>query len=340
MLTIQQEINNLSQSEWADETQEDRNIFDLKNKSIEELYPKGSKGEKGDAGEGYVKTVISDPIQVGWIYRQQSEGDYGIDAQFEAKLNGNPSGRLIAAQIKYGESYVSEHDNHFVFYGKYKHLLYWLNHALPVIIVYVEYKEIQNHPVYTCYWVEVKKEKIKTLADSWKIKIPKTQILNSSNIDKLLSCAPEKDMSDLRFNTLNLQKELMQHLNSGGKVAIELTDTESGLEPYIIKENAKGKPLSKQHWKNFFPLQLVLNNTEDFLFPWAYIDTQNKVYLAKEVPLSQEERDDIISQDYQPSDISEGTTSKFYLRLNSFGTRFLTVDSYISEGILHETTKK
>lgn len=69
------------------------------------------------------------------MYREQSIGDYGIDAIIESKNDKYLSGKMIAVQIKSGDSYFKEQkDNCVIYGGDIKHY-YWLNHSLPVIIV-------------------------------------------------------------------------------------------------------------------------------------------------------------------------------------------------------------
>lgn len=61
-----------------------------------------------------------------WIFREQSSEDFGIDGQIEIvntcdhlPQNAIPSGRLIAAQIKSGNSYFKEENsNYFVYRGE------------------------------------------------------------------------------------------------------------------------------------------------------------------------------------------------------------------------------
>jgi hypothetical protein len=43
-----------------------------------------------------------------WIFREQHEQDYGIDAHIEVCNSEGPTGRLIAAQIKAGKSYFRQ----------------------------------------------------------------------------------------------------------------------------------------------------------------------------------------------------------------------------------------
>ncbi|WP_118953104.1 DUF4365 domain-containing protein [Taibaiella helva] len=62
-----------------------------------------------------------------------------------------PSGRLIAAQIKSGNSYFKEENsNCFVYRRKKLHASYWLKHSLPIIII------IYNRTSGLAYWKEIK----------------------------------------------------------------------------------------------------------------------------------------------------------------------------------------
>ena len=71
-----------------------------------------------------------------WTFREQSVSDFGIDAEIEIKHNGCRTGRLIAVQVKSGDSYFKgEKTVDIIFHLDERHVQYWLNHSLPVIIV-------------------------------------------------------------------------------------------------------------------------------------------------------------------------------------------------------------
>ena len=74
----------------------------------------------------------------GWIFREQTVDDYGIDAHVEIKDNKQATGRLIGLQIKTGKSWFKQkNEKGYVYYVSEKHRDYWLNHSLPVLIVFV-----------------------------------------------------------------------------------------------------------------------------------------------------------------------------------------------------------
>lgn len=328
----QETLNDLSQEEWKDETEEDRIQFDLKNKQIDELYPKDSPSDKGNAGEHAVALRIDTPSIIGWTYRKQGGTDYGIDAYFEIKKNNRPTGRLVAAQIKYGPSYVTDKGDYFVFYGKYKHLLYWLNFSLPVVIVYVEDNE-NEESIPTCYWVEVKREKIKTLENSWKIKIPKNQLLKKECIPELEKVAPPRSISDLRFIALKLQLPYMEHLYNGGKMALEFTDQEKETDIYLVEEDQHGTPLRRTHWKNVFPIEQFFNKKNDgFPLPWAINHPDIPIGTGKQKALTKADWKEVRETTHSKADIVPGTNTKIYFELSPFGLEFLNITWYLSTG--------
>jgi len=87
-----------------------------------------------------------------------------------------PTGRLIGVQIKSGKSYFKEsQDDHIIFRGSSRHLEYWLNHSIPVIIVI--YDQVSD----IAYWQQVDKTTIILTAKSFKLKIPKKNVLQDTD---------------------------------------------------------------------------------------------------------------------------------------------------------------
>ncbi|PGM57300.1 hypothetical protein CN947_23430 [Bacillus cereus] len=338
MLITQKNINSLSRKEWEGDTQTELDEFEEINREIEEVYkvnkgfyPKESYGDKGAYGESVVSQSILSEEKIGWIYRDNVGGDYGIDAQFEIKESGIVTGRLVAAQIKCGGSHVKEYGDHFVYYGEFKHLLYWLEYSLPVVVVFVDAKKGMPNIVPTCYWVEVRKEKIKTLKSSWKIRIPKSQTLDANCIDELSKVSPRKSINDLRFTELQLQRPLIEHLDDGGKIAIVNKGVE---DSQIIIENQDGSLVGSLCWKDMFSTALFRKEVQDFLFPWADLDIDEEVDLtSREQKLTPEDMEDIRNAKHGPIDDKSEETSKCYLKLNSFGLEFLNLSDYLALGI-------
>ena len=108
------------------------------------------------------KIVLS---ELGWIFREQPIMDMGVDAHIERVDHGNPTGELIALQIKTGASHFNETKNAFTYYGKTHHLDYWSSHSLPVVIIAHLPKAALT------LWALVDKASVTRTKKGWKISI-------------------------------------------------------------------------------------------------------------------------------------------------------------------------
>jgi len=84
--------------------------------------------------EGVLKVAL-ELNSNGYVFRETSNGDIGIDGQIEhVSDQGEATGKIVAAQIKSGNSYLVDKGGHFAFYPHEKHKNYWLVFPLPVIL--------------------------------------------------------------------------------------------------------------------------------------------------------------------------------------------------------------
>lgn len=171
--------------------------------------------ETGDLGIDLVSQKIKKEFS--WIFREQPKNDLGIDAHIEIvndKRQG--TGRILAAQIKSGPSFFQNQDDvGFLFYGQQKHLNYWLNHSLPVIIILCD---IGND---NCYWVEVTRTNVVKLDKSWKIVVPKVQTLSDECKRDLISIAGTPQHPDIVEMLLpNFLMEKYHKYSPQGKIDI------------------------------------------------------------------------------------------------------------------------
>lgn len=143
--------------------------------NIDELPQYNDKDYLGDKGVRMVDHIISEDLR--WIFRDVRKADLGIDAQIElVSPEKRGSGRLIGAQIKCGKSFFSEsNDTGFVYRGEGKHLKYWIEHSLPVLVI------ICDPDSNKCYWQEVSGANTEPLDKGWKLIIPHTNILNAKS---------------------------------------------------------------------------------------------------------------------------------------------------------------
>ena len=108
--------------------------------------------------------------RIGHAFREQSQRDFGIDAHVELIESNRPTGRLLAVQLKAGESHLSERvEEGFVFRSDRLHVSYWLSHSLPVLICLcdLETREI--------YWQVVNGETAVSTGKGYKFNVPQSQ---------------------------------------------------------------------------------------------------------------------------------------------------------------------
>lgn len=138
------------------------------------------ESELGALGVRIVDGIVHDELH--YIFRARERRDLGIDGEIELvdeqdeKRRG--TGRLVAVQIKCGESFFREvDDDSFIYRGELKHLEYWSDFSLPVLVVIC-------HPVTReAYWAEFNPGAVTVLEAGWKMRIPTRKRLATSGYD-------------------------------------------------------------------------------------------------------------------------------------------------------------
>ena len=98
-----------------------------------------------------VLAVATQLNEIGLIWRPTRNGDVGIDGLIEhIDDNGECTGHLVAAQIKSGSSFINIVNNNLIFYPTSKHVAYWNQFALPVILF------VHNPATYVTYWCDAR----------------------------------------------------------------------------------------------------------------------------------------------------------------------------------------
>lgn len=163
-----------------------------------------------------VNAVEETFLKYGWIPRGILQTDVGIDMIVEVCENGNPMGKIIAIQIKTGESYFKERINDiYVYRSDKKHVDYWLDYALPVIVILHSIGEKLT------VWQVVNKNTVENTPKGYKIKIPVSNTLNEKSIDRLKKLT-ETPLLLNKFQKLLIDKPIIDLLKSGKKVVVEL----------------------------------------------------------------------------------------------------------------------
>lgn len=283
----------------------------------------------------------------GWLFREQPSNDVGIDAQVEIVEEDAPTGKLIAMQIKSGMSYCrGGSERSFVIQCKNRHINYWVNHSLPVIVV------LYNPENKNLYWENVSEKTIKKTKGSWKIEIPKTKVLDSNSLVDLCSLTqPPPDIR--RLNKLRLDRIWIDLLAQGEVLYVEFDDwINKSLPRFVIRIGcATRNDVKEREWPTTYAPGLSFEELLKHLIPWAdfnldeeaYRDFMEESWMENSFMWYDNETGvthyTMAFEEYYepPDDIvpigSNGETESYrlILSLNALGRSFLTLDNYLKE---------
>lgn len=198
---------------------------------------------KGREGVALVELQVS---RLGWLFREQTVADFGIDGHVEIVRNDQATGRLLGVQVKCGRGYFrEEHDDCFVHRGEPDDLGYWRNHSLPVLLVLADADQER------CYWQVINDETVEETGKGWKVRVPKTQLLDGESagrLDDLANGRPDV----LRLRRLQADRDLIERLARGEGIVLRITE-------WVNKSSGRGD----------FELILDENGSESVLSEWT-----------------------------------------------------------------------
>lgn len=306
----------------------------------------------GEAGVGQVKSQVTN--QLGWLFRSQLEADVGIDAHVEVVEDGIATGRLVALQIKSGESFFggSTADG-FVFRPKDDHVKYWLGHCLPVAVVLADTNEE------IAYWQIVTEETVTSTGKGWKMTIPRTNTF-SMPAARALAVASEGDAYTLKLRQLQLARHWMEHLVRGGSLAVEFEEwmhKSSGRASLrLIARDESGAIADRHEWPYIILPGANYEAELPRMFPWATLTRNaeddaeaNLDRYVSECGIWNNEGADLLwdptyrewlSNEVGPGigpawDDGEVAHWRLDLALSATGRAFLTVDDHLSHEVIH-----
>lgn len=158
----------------------------------DQLPEYSEQDERGDEGMRIVERIVGEDLR--WVFRDQTRRDFGIDCLIEiVDERRRATGRLIAAQIKCGDSYFRETtpDEGVVYRGTVKHLNYWLGHSLPVIVI------LCQPEASTCVYAPITQGSIRRTKAGWTTVVPLNQSFGASAAAALLRMAEAPQRADV-----------------------------------------------------------------------------------------------------------------------------------------------
>jgi Domain of unknown function (DUF4365) len=156
------------------------------------------------------------------IWRNLLEEDVGVDGTIEISLGDFPTGKIVAAQVKSGPSYIrSERADSFRYYPAKGDVEYWRALSIPLFI-------LVHHPADDCiYWVDFSRQ---VVAESDRyISFSKADRLDAAFEAYLRSHFDLTVHTDVQYAELQRDLTALVHVDgsSGGEVSI------SGLDLFV-----------------------------------------------------------------------------------------------------------
>jgi hypothetical protein len=283
----------------------------------------------------------------GWLFRDQPVHDFGIDAHVEIVEGQKATGKIIAIQIKSGMSYFKERSKGaYVFRTDRRHVEYWINHSLPVIVV------LYNPEKDKLYWEHVSKNTIKRTGARWRINIPKSKYLTDKSIIRLRKLI-QPPLYIRRLNKLRLSRAWIDLVDQGEKVYVEFEDwVNKSLPRFQFRIGCDGRAdVVKREWPMRYAPGLSFEELLCDLFPWADFETDEDAYQEDQenrwradnltwydnetgeehylepVPASFDSPEGIVPV----SSTGETENYRVILSLNALGKAFILLDNHLSD---------
>lgn len=217
----------------------------------------------------------------GWLFRVLERHDYGVDALVEIVEDGFPTGSLIGIQIKSGKSYFSETTKEsIVFRTDERHVNYWLDYVLPVILV------LYNPEDRNLYWEKFSEETIENTGKGWKIKLPKSKILSADSLFELNGLTqPPPYIRNL--DRLRLVRSWIELVAKGEEVYVECEDwVNKSLPRYTLKIGCSSIPsMIEKSWVTLYCPGIKLEEFLKYMLPWAEFNMDEEAYRENQMEL-------------------------------------------------------
>jgi hypothetical protein len=226
---------------------------------------------------GLTQTKLAIESELEWLFREQPMEDYGIDAHAEVVQGEGVTGKLLGLQIKSGSSWFKEPTpGGWWFRPDVKHVRYWTNHSLPVVVVLYRPESAR------CYWQLVNAKTLVETAGGWKMLIPEAQVLDK-NARRPLREAAEGDPYVLRIRELQLARPWMDLLAEGKRLVIDV-------EEWINKSSGRGSlTLGVDNEDGRDPKPLAVWGV--FLGPSSYADVLPELFAWADLTVHEETYD-------------------------------------------------
>ncbi|QKV80647.1 DUF4365 domain-containing protein [Amycolatopsis sp. Hca4] len=145
-------------------------------------------------GLGVFQRAVSRDL--GWIFREQTVVDQGIDGHVEiADEDGRGTGRLVAVQIKSGSSHFRRVKGGWAFYYDETKRRLWLGHALPVMVVFID---LETDAI---YWQRIHPSVERRTGKRYAVTVPDHQALSTATEPWLVAASGMEQRAIERYES-------------------------------------------------------------------------------------------------------------------------------------------
>lgn len=279
------------------------------------------------ATNGVTKALSFFDLEANWLFREQPSQDYGIDAHVEVVEGENVKGRLIALQIKSGDSWLHERSGGgWDFYPQLQHVNYWQNHSLPVAVV------VWHESTDRLFIREASRSTLeRTTGKGYKLYFTEQDLLDKSALPKLVKLSSGTSY-DLRLRELGLLLPWMKRLADGQKLILtadEWLHKGGGRGSIAITAINQANEEEKIGTWGIAPGLTPYHKALPALFQWADLHMDPSVGVSCLTELETDPEAKIFPHKNSMDEVHHWSLE---LHLNDVGRAFMIVDDYAKDG--------
>ena len=265
----------------------------------------------------------------GVIFREQRSGDTGLNAHLEIAEAYPRMGKVVGLQIRSDESGSLERTARgYVCRGEMAHVAYWLQHALPVLVM------VYDHQHERILWDVVSPETLEISGQSWELLVPYDQVYNSDSVEAIV----DLPCYSPHLARLALDRPWMEIIEGGRGVLAEMEEwinqpsAIGSLRLCVLREDGEREAVFEWPFQTDADMPHVFRLPS--LFPWARVEVDGDFYRAKGADFSDR------SGALFPWVVEAGEIARFQFRLslNDLGRSFLMTECFLRRGEFPEGT--
>jgi hypothetical protein len=263
------------------------------------------------------------------LFREQRSGDTGLNAHLEITKDFPKAGKTIGLQVRSDESTRLERSARgYICRGEMPHLVYWLQHAVPVIVMIHERKSGQ------ILWEFVNADNIEIEGQEWELVVPYNQVYDAGAVAAIAALPCYSPY----LSRLALDRPWMELLEGGKIVSLEVEEwinqpAAKGTLRLCVCD-AEGVKESIYDWIFQTDADMPYVFRLPALFPWADLSVDEDFYRSKEAFAGGEDENGADAPSIRPWSVEAGEIARFALRLslNELGKSFLTAERFLRRG--------